>query len=395
MAGCKPSTTGNPSGIAAATGIAPAEPESAPIDKPPGAFGASYELPLMFRGSVREYFRIWIVNLCLTLLTLGIFSAWAKVRKKRYFYSSITIDETPFQYLAEPVPILKGRIIAVVLFAVYWFSSSFYLPALPWVLGAGLIIAPWVISRSAAFNAHYSAFRNMTFHFGGNYLGAAQAIYWLGLIPFLVVGTIFEWWGYWQAAGFVFLASLLLFPWWLNRVKRYLVSYASYGGAYGQYSASGWQFFRVYFIAGLIVIASGTMSGMIAFLIVNAASISSDWSVIVISTPVYLGYMLGFAYVQANINNLVWNHTRLGPLRFASTLTGGGMGKLYFTNAAGIIASLGLLTPWAVMRTLKYRADNIRVLVDGELQALMGGKGSTVQAAGAELGAIFDMDLSL
>ena len=40
-------------------------------------------LPLAFHGSARDYFRIWIVNLCLTLLTLGIFSAWAKVRKKR------------------------------------------------------------------------------------------------------------------------------------------------------------------------------------------------------------------------------------------------------------------------------------------------------------------------
>ena len=32
------------------------------------------ELPLEFHGSAWEYFRIWIVNLCLTLLTLNIFS---------------------------------------------------------------------------------------------------------------------------------------------------------------------------------------------------------------------------------------------------------------------------------------------------------------------------------
>ena len=67
----------------------------------------------------------------------------------------------------------------------------------------------------------------------------------------------------------------------------------------------------------------------------------------------------------------------------------------YFSNAVGIIATLGLLTPWAVMRTLKYRADNMRVLVDGELTALTGATASAVQAAGAELGAIFDVDLSL
>lgn len=113
------------------------EEQSCPPATGPDSCAQPQELALEFRGSAREYFRIWIVNLCLTLLTLGVFSAWAKVRKNRYFYASISIDRTPFQYLAEPLPILKGRMIAAALFAVYWFSSSFYLPALPWVLAAG------------------------------------------------------------------------------------------------------------------------------------------------------------------------------------------------------------------------------------------------------------------
>ena len=370
------------------------ESETVPVVTPVDECVQPQELPLEFRGSAKDYFRIWIVNLCLTLLTLGVFSAWAKVRKKRYFYSIITIDETPFQYLADALPILKGRIIAVVLFAVYWFSSSFYLPALPWVLGVGVVIAPWVISRSAAFNARYSAFRNITFQFQGNYLGAAQAIYWLGLIPILVVGSMFEWWGYWLAAGFAFLAFSLLFPWWMSRVKRYMVSYASYGGERGQYSATGGQFFRVYFVAGLIVLAGAILAAVTASSFVSLSN-KLDWLLVLVSVPIYLGYMLAFAYVQANISNLVWNHTRLGPLRFKSTLSGGGMAKLYFTNAAGILASLGLLTPWAVMRTLKYRADNMCVLVEGELTAFAGGAVNPVQAAGAEMGEIFDVDLSL
>jgi hypothetical protein len=36
---------------------------------------------LHFTGSGAEYFGIWIVNLLLTILTLGIYSAWAKVRR--------------------------------------------------------------------------------------------------------------------------------------------------------------------------------------------------------------------------------------------------------------------------------------------------------------------------
>ena len=35
------------------------------------------ELDFRFTGKTGEYFRIWIVNLALTILTLGIYSAWA------------------------------------------------------------------------------------------------------------------------------------------------------------------------------------------------------------------------------------------------------------------------------------------------------------------------------
>ena len=41
---------------------------------------------LTFTGSGGEYFKIWIVNLLLTIVTLGIYSAWAKVRRNEYFY---------------------------------------------------------------------------------------------------------------------------------------------------------------------------------------------------------------------------------------------------------------------------------------------------------------------
>ena len=63
------------------------------------AFGEvpmSSDLRLEFRGSGREYFRIWIVNLLLSILTLGIYSAWAKVRKKKYFYRNTLLDDHNF-----------------------------------------------------------------------------------------------------------------------------------------------------------------------------------------------------------------------------------------------------------------------------------------------------------
>ena len=40
-----------------------------------------------FKGKAMEYFGIWLANILLTVVTIGIFSAWAKVRRLRYFYN--------------------------------------------------------------------------------------------------------------------------------------------------------------------------------------------------------------------------------------------------------------------------------------------------------------------
>ncbi len=362
-------------------------PERAAADAPAA-------LTLEFRGDAREYFRIWAVNLCLTLATLGIFSAWAKVRKKRYFYSHTVLDGTPFQYLGQPVPILKGRIVAACLFLVYYAASHLFTSLLPYVLAAGLVVAPWVVVRSAAFNARYSAYRNMTFGFEASYVEALKTVYVWGLIPALVVCAMFDWWGNVYLAAGLFGVFGLAFPWWLRRLKAFIVGRSCYGGAHGELTATGGQFFNVYFVAGLIMLAAGIATGVLAAAVFAAAKMS-ELSVILASLPVYAGYVLAFAYIQANIGNLVWNHTRLGPLRFQSTLRGTELAKLYLTNAVAIIATLGFATPWAVIRTLKYRADNMRVLAAGSLAEFRGGAASALQASGAEVAEFFDLDLSL
>src|SRR6185436_21043973 len=80
---------------------------------------------LEFTGRAGEYFRIWIVNVFLTVITLGIYSAWAKVRRNRYLYSSVRLAGASFEYLANPVQILKGRLIAVGLLAAYSAAGHF------------------------------------------------------------------------------------------------------------------------------------------------------------------------------------------------------------------------------------------------------------------------------
>ena len=53
-----------------------------------------------FGGTAKGYFGIWIVNLILSIITLGIYSAWAKVRRQTYFKSHTELFGASFGYHA-------------------------------------------------------------------------------------------------------------------------------------------------------------------------------------------------------------------------------------------------------------------------------------------------------
>jgi uncharacterized membrane protein YjgN (DUF898 family) len=50
-------------------------------------------IELEFNGKAGEYFRIWIVNVLLSIVTLGIYSAWSKVRNKQPFKDNSLLNK--------------------------------------------------------------------------------------------------------------------------------------------------------------------------------------------------------------------------------------------------------------------------------------------------------------
>lgn len=367
----------------------------------PALIPANRTLSLEFHGTAGEYFRIWAVNLCLTLLTVGIFSAWAKVRKKRYFYSHTLLDNTPFQYLGEPLPILKGRIVAVVLFGMWYLGSNFFMALMPILAVIVIVLAPWVMVRSSAFNARYSAFRNMTFHFDGTYRDAASTLYSFFPVPLLIVGGSISWqWEQPFAIGAAILVFAFAFPFWLARIKRYLVSHTQFGGVAGKLDITGGNYYSIYFRAGLLgtlvsIVTGGATVGMVIVLHNLDDGALDDFFSVVSTIPVYLGYVIVYAYIQSRTTNLVWNNTQVGSVRFSPTMATRPLMALYLINAIAIVASLGLLIPWAVIRAHRYRIECLGCELQGELSEFRGSDQNHVRASGAEVGEMFDLDFSL
>ena len=80
---------------------------------------------MRFTGSGSEYFRIWIVNLLLTLVTLGIYYPWAKVRRLRYFYGNTLVGEHPLGFHADPKKMLRGYLLVALLLVLYSVAGHF------------------------------------------------------------------------------------------------------------------------------------------------------------------------------------------------------------------------------------------------------------------------------
>jgi uncharacterized membrane protein YjgN (DUF898 family) len=127
---------------------------------------------LEFHGKAGEFFKIWIVNILLSIVTLGIYSAWAKVRTKQYFYSNTELMNSSFDYLADPLKILKGRFLVLAVFILYSLSALISPLVQASLLVIFLPLFPWVIIQSLKFNMYNSAYRNIRFYFNAAYLKA-------------------------------------------------------------------------------------------------------------------------------------------------------------------------------------------------------------------------------
>ena len=199
--------------------------------------------PFQFTGKGGEYFGIWIVNLLLSIVTLGIYSAWAKVRRMKYFYNNTKIDGVGFDYHASPKSILIGRIIAFVIFIVYAVLSRFS-PLMGGLLLLALFIAtPWIIVRSMIFNARNSSHRGLRFDFTGKTMEAAKVFI---LYPLLIIITI----------G-------LAFPFVIQRTNKFLFENHQFGASNFKSEASAKAFYMVYLKLFGVFLALGVVFALV------------------------------------------------------------------------------------------------------------------------------------
>ena len=322
------------------------------------------KVPFKFNGSGTEYFKIWLVNIILSVITLGIYSAWAKVRRKQYFYGNTKLLGSSFEYLASPVKILKGRIIVAGFFILYSAISTIA-PIISGIMSlVFILILPWLIVRSLVFNARNSAFRNIRFGFKGSIMEAVK-VYIL-----------------WPLAATLTLGALS--PYAYFRQKKFVVENTVFGRTAFTFTATAREYYRICFGALIPIIAGVLLIGTAIFFFAPASAL------------VFLVlYLYLFAYFSVKATNLLFNTSSLSPHWFEAGLKVGEYMMLVLTNSLGVAVTLGLFFPWAKVRTIQYKLQHLTLLAAGSLEGFIADEKEQVSAIGEEVGDFFDMDFGL
>ncbi len=332
-----------------------------------------------FSGRGGEYFRIWIVNLLLSIVTLGIYSAWAKVRRLRYFYDNTSVAGGSFDYHGNPMAILKGRIIAVVLLAVYHFAGAANVLL---GLAAALVMVlagPWLIWRSLQFKLYNTSYRGIRFGFRGSLGGAARNF----LMWPLLAGLSLGW----------------LTPLAYQRFKRYQHSEARFGTTHFSFHGSVGAFYKV-FLTGLGLWLGGAVAifivfGGVAMIQMVEDSATVGFNLFLMMLALYAWTFLTVPLWMTLLQNLVWNSTRLGEHRFQCNMRWSRTAFIVFTNVLGIAFTLGLYTPFAQIRMMRYRIESLTLLPASSLDDFMAASEAHGSATGEGLGDLLDFDLSM
>ena len=326
-------------------------------------------IPFTFEGRAEDYFAIWIVNLLFTILTLGVYSAWAKVRRLQFFYGNTRLAGDGFSYLARPVVLLRARIlmlaVLLIYFATFWFSLS-----AGFLLTLGLIpVYPWVVHRSLRFNSRMTAWRNVRFDWHGTYLQAFKV--------FVL----------WPVASVLTLG--IAFPFAARAMREYLANDQSFGHARFSARTDVGEYFLATGAALLVFLFGGSVIAAILGVALDLLGIGLGFDgfaaegaelIALLAAPL-AAYAAGDLFM-ALTRNIVVNRLALHPgHRFDCGLSGIQMIWISVTNMLAILLSLGLLWPWAQVRRWRYLANAMAVRPLDSLEQFI----DSQHAAGAAL----------
>jgi len=377
-----------------ARAVGPLTPSSVPpLGPSPSRF--------IFTGSGSEYFRIWVVNLVLTVLTLGIYSAWAKVRRARYFWQNTRLEGHVFDYHGRPISILRGRIFALVLLAAYSWAFQFSTRAGLVTVAVLCAVGPWLFMRAQQFKLGNTSFRGLRFGFRAKSSEAYRVV-----LPVLVLwlspAVLFAVFGEYRQPILIFsLLTVVFIPWMHHRLKAYQHGRATYGDRHFAFGRVTRHFYGVY-VKGLIFVVLGAVLGGVGlgtafYLLEMEAGIPGTIAKVIFGAGFALvTYVFAWPYLAARLQQVVWISTHLPGVSFWTECKAGTLFGIVFMNVALTLLTCGLYWPFGAVALARYRIGCMRVASIVPLDTFAAGlHAGSVTAAGDDALDSFGLDLGI
>jgi uncharacterized membrane protein YjgN (DUF898 family) len=338
-----------------------------------------------FRGNASEYFGIWIVNILLTIITIGIYSAWAKVRRMRYFRGNTYLDGHSFDYHARGLQIFLGRFILFIVLSIINVITSIY-PLLgiatPFIF---LAVLPWFVVRSLKFNARVTSYRNIRFDFMGTPWGAFKAIILGSLVSAFSLG--------------------LLAPFASRWMHRYVLNNLRYGDRGFETDPRVGAIYRGWLLPAAMAVIGLLITAVLVWLVLvpmitlatnNMNGSSQEQQIVftvlalysVIIPIILVFWVAGFVY-RVVVRNVVLNSTLFDNVHpLYSDLSRGRYFWIFVSNFVVTLLTLGLMRPWAAVREARYVAEHTGIIPQGDVGQIM----ASIQASGSAISAEY-MDM--
>ena len=339
--------TGKPGGGAPPPPLVPPAGSKAPTDGAETGSLSGQTRRLSFHGTGGSLLGIHVVNVLLTIVTLGIYYFWGKVRVRSYVLSQTEFEGDRFAYHGTGKELLFGFLKAVLLMGVpfvlvnigmRWIARGLVAQAIVGVMSYVILLTFLAVATVGArrYRLSRTSWRGLRFSFRGPVLQCVKLFLGGSLLSAITLG--------------------LYYPFFETRLRGFLVSHSYFGNRPFSFDGRGKDLFGRFLLAVLL------------------------------SLPT-LG--LCWVWFLARKQRYFWDHTSFGAASFRCTVTGGRLLLLSLGNALLLILTLGLGWPWVVVRNTRFAFAYLTLEGPLDLSTLEQ-EAQTASATGEGLAGILD-----
>ena len=305
-----------------------------------------------FDGNIGEYGSIFFKNLILTMLTLGIYSAWAATENRKYFLSHLEIASRRYFYHGTGLELLIGRLKAMGILLIVALAYVLLFIAFPKLLEDTYFIAglslfvflftllPVAIVCMLKYRLSRTSWSNIRMNFSGD---------WREFLPIYVNGALLT------------LLTLGFYaPFFTVRVYYYLIGKSRVGNKHYRFDGDGGELFPL-FLKGLIIT--------------------------LLTLGIYYFWFLAHYY------SYLINHTTIDGCRYHFKVTGLSFLTLIVPNGLILLVTLGLGTPIVFVQSMKFLAKHLYLDANFDPQSMKQGHNDTVNATGEGLHSLLETNL--